>query len=138
MEFTIEQHLRCTPEHAFDLMADARNEPRWNRQVSRSELRSDEPIGRGSRFVTVNRGKEYDASISEYERPSRLAFDVTGQMDVKATFTFAARDGGTDYRATFDFTPHGSMRLMGPVLKPMIAASLKKESASFKALCEGD
>ena len=41
----------------FDLMADSRNEPRWNSQVSTTELVSDEPVAQGSEFTTVNRGR---------------------------------------------------------------------------------
>lgn len=136
MEFTVEQQIGCTPERAFDLMADARNETSWNSAVSRSELQSGEPVGEGSRFLTVNRGREYDATIATYERPSKLVFDVRGQMDITATFTFAPADGGTAVRGRFDFRPKGAMKLMAPLLRPMIGASLRKESASFKSLCE--
>jgi len=54
-------HVACPAEQAFDLMADARNEVRWNLRVSRSELVSGDLIGAGSRFLTVNRGQECEA-----------------------------------------------------------------------------
>jgi hypothetical protein len=138
MEFVVEQHIRCTPEHAFDLMADARNEPRWNSQVSRTELRGEEPIGQGSRFLIVNRGQEYDASIATYERPSTLVFEATGATNLTIAYSFAPGDGGTRYRAAYDFRPRGVARVVMPLLKTVIRRSLHKETASFVALCEAD
>ena len=55
-------------------LADVRNEPRWNDQVSRSELVSSGSIAKGSRFKTVNRGYEYDAVITTYEVVMRYVF----------------------------------------------------------------
>jgi Polyketide cyclase / dehydrase and lipid transport len=136
MEFTIEQHIRCTPERAFDLMADARNEPRWNSQVSRTELRSDEPIGLGSRFVIVNRGQAYDTVIATYERPSVLVFEATGPTDLTIAYAFRPAGEATSFRADYDFRPKGASRLLMTPLKRVIRRSLHRESASFAALCE--
>ena len=136
MEFTLERHLRCAPEHAFDLMADARNETKWNSQVSRSELRSEEPVGPGSQFLIVNRGQEYDATLATYERPSRLGFQIHGQMEMAIAYSFAPDEDGTRYRAVYDFRPTGATKLLAALLTPVIRRSLNKETDSFKALCE--
>lgn len=69
MQVVVNQQIACAPEVAFDLMADVRHEPEWNSQVSRAELTSGEPIAAGSRFVIVNRGEAFDATISTYDRP---------------------------------------------------------------------
>ncbi len=137
MEFTLEQHIRCPSERAFDLMADARNEPRWNSQVSRAELRSDEPVGQGTQFVIVNRGQEYAVTLATYERPTRLVFDVRGQMDISIDYRFAPQGDGTGYHAVYDFRPKGAMKVLAALLRPVIRRSLHKETASFVALCEG-
>jgi uncharacterized protein YndB with AHSA1/START domain len=60
----------------FDLMADTRNEPQWNSRVSTSALVSGEPIGKGTEFTTVNRGQTYRATVTEYDRPRHLGYDV--------------------------------------------------------------
>lgn len=65
-------------EQVFDRMADVRNEAEWNSQVSRSDLVSGEPIGLGTTFLTVNRGQAYDATITTYDRPNEISFDVVG------------------------------------------------------------
>jgi hypothetical protein len=124
------------PDVAFDAMADARNETKWNSKVTRSELVSGEPIGRGSRFETVNRGQTYDATITEYDRPSRITFEVTGkQMDITSTFTFTGDAQGTALQGAFDFRPKGALKVLFPLIRPMIKRDLPKQMQSFSAFC---
>jgi hypothetical protein len=68
MHVVAERQIACAPEVAFDLMADVRNEPGWNSQVSRTELKSGESIAAVSPFVIVNRGEAFDATISTHDR----------------------------------------------------------------------
>jgi hypothetical protein len=137
VEFEVNTEIARPPVEAFDKMADARNEVHWNSQVSRSELVSDEPVGQGSRFTTVNRGKEYDATIATYERPARLVFAVTGApMDITATFEFTGTDAGSSLHGSFEMRPKGIMKAMFPLLKPMVAKDLARQSQSFKTFCE--
>ena len=137
MPFTVESEIARPPEEVFDRMADARNETSWNSQVSRSELLSGEPIGSGSRFVTVNRGKEYAATIATYERPSALAFDVSGGgMDITATFRLRPSATGTLLTAEWDMRPKGARRLVFAAMRPVIQRDVDRRSASFKAFCE--
>ena len=134
--FDASRELATTPEVAFDAMADARNEVQWNSKVTRSELRSGEPVQKGSRFQTVNRGQTYDATITEYERPSRITFEVTGkQMDITTTFTFAPDAQGTLMRGEFDFRPKGVLKLLFPLMRPMIRSDLPKQMGSFADFC---
>ena len=130
--FDVSRELETTPEVAFDAMADARNEVRWNSRVSRSDLVSGEPVQQGSRFQTVNRGQSYDATITEYQRPGRLTFEVTGkQMDITSTFSFEANAKGTLLRGEFDFRPKGLVKAMFPLMRPMIRGDLPKQMESF-------
>jgi hypothetical protein len=57
-------------------------------------------------------------------------------MDISATFTFAEADGGTELDGSFDFRTKGLVKVMFPLLAPMIRRDLPKQAASFKALCE--
>jgi len=134
--FDVSRALATSSEVAFDAMADARNEVRWNSKVTRSDLVSGEPVQQGSRFQTVNRGQTYDATITEYQRPSRLTFEVTGkQMDITTTFTFSADGQGTLLRGEFDFRPKGLLRVMFPVMRPMIRGDLPNQMESFSTFC---
>ena len=121
----------------FDLMADARKETVWNSQVASGELVSDEPIGLGSRFVTVNRGQSYDATITACDPPHEIAFDVVGKtLKIVGRFRFADLSGNTVLRANFDMTPLGFMKVLLPLMSPMVRRDFPKQLNSFKAFSE--
>jgi hypothetical protein len=114
-----------------------RSETRWNTQVSRSELVSDEPVRHGSAFKTVNRGKEFAATIGTYERPSRLVFDVTGQaMDITVTVDFRSEPAGTALAAVYEMSPKGFLKAIFPLMAPVVRRGLAEQSRNFKAFCE--
>jgi uncharacterized protein YndB with AHSA1/START domain len=137
MAFTEEMHIDCPSATVFDLMADARNETRWNASVSRAELVSDEPIGVGSRFIVVNRGREDEATITVFDRPERLEFAVASKaMDIDITYTFAESDGTTTAVGNFDARPKGFMKVLLPLLMPLIKRDLAKQHTRFRKFCE--
>lgn len=137
MEFSAESDIARSPGEVFDRMADARNEPSWNTQVSKSDLVSGGDVGPGAKFVTVNRGKPYDATITTYERPGRVVFEVTGKpLDITASFTITPRGEGAHVESRFDFRPKGSMKLMFPLMQSAIRKDIAKQSESFKRFCE--
>ena len=137
MAFTEEMHIHCPSTTVFDLMADARNETRWNGSVSRAELVTDEPIGEGSRFTVLNRGREDEVTITLFDRPERLEFVVTSKaMDIDITYAFAENDGTTTAVGKFDARPKGFMKVVLPLLMPVIKRDLAKQHANFKELCE--
>ncbi len=137
MAFTERMQIACPQSKAFDLMADARNELKWNDDVSAVELRTDEPIGQRSTFIVVNRGREDAATITRFDRPERLAFVVASkQMDIDIKYTFEAAEGGTLAVGTFDARPKGAMKVFLPLLMPMIKRGLAKQHANFIRLCE--
>jgi len=121
----------------FDLMADARNEAVWNSKVTSSELVSAEPIGLGARFVTVNRGQSYDATITTYDRPNEIAFNVVGKtLKIVGRFRFSDAGAVTVLRASFDIQPSGFMKVLLPVIAPMVRRDFPKQLNSFKSFCE--
>jgi len=137
MEFSAESDIARSPDEVFDRMADARNEPAWNTQVSKSYLVSGGEVGPGAKFVTVNRGKPYDATITTYERPGRVVFEVTGKpLDITASFTISPRGEGAYVESRFDFRPKGSMKLMFPLMQSAIRKDIARQSESFKRFCE--
>jgi hypothetical protein len=132
----VSREIATNSEVAFDAMADARNEVHWNSRVSRSDLVSGEPVQKGSRFRTVNRGQVYEATIKEYERPARLSFEVTGkQMNIKTTFRFAASAKGTVLQGDFEFRPKGFLNVLFPLMHPMIRGDPPKQMGSFADFC---
>jgi uncharacterized protein YndB with AHSA1/START domain len=124
------------PETVFDMLADLRHDTEWNSRVSRAELLSAEPVGPGSRFALVNGGTAYDVTITRYERPSLLAFEASGNPDLTITYTLTATGDGTELQSDFDFRPRGALKLVFPLLGPVIRRDVPKQYASFKARCE--
>ncbi len=118
------------------MLADLRNEPRWNSRVSSSELRSAEPVERGSRFAVVNGGTAYDVTITSYERPSRLVVEASGNPDLTIGYTLTPTAEGTDLESDFDFRPRGVLKVLFVLLAPLIRRDVPKQYASLKALCE--
>lgn len=139
MAITQTMTMTCPPEVAFDLMSDVRNEARWNDGTRRVEMLTDGPVGRGSRFVTDIGPPlgEIDVTIAVFDRPERLEFDSTSRaMDLTITFRISSSSGVTTMVGDFVPSPKGVMRLLFPLLKPMIARDMAKNHAKFEALCE--
>src|SRR6476619_4415636 len=97
--------IACPPERVFDTLADMRNETGWNSGVSVAELRSEEPVGGGSRFHVVNNKTPYEVTIETYERPSLLVFEATGKPDVTITYKLTPTAAGTELSGEIVFRP---------------------------------
>ena len=136
MRVTTTTRIGCPPEDVFDLLADLRNDTQWNSRVSSAELRSPEPIGLGSRFAIVNGGTPYDVTITSFDRPSRLVFEASGKPDLTIACTFTPRGNETELEGDFDFRPRGALKVLFPLLAPVIRRDVPKQYASLKALCE--
>ena len=139
MTITEDLHIDCAPTIAFDLMADVRNEARWNDDVSRAEMTTNEPVGRNSRFVT-HHGRplgQIEATITEFDRPERLGFSATSKrMDLVVSLTFTGTGSGTLLHGIYEPKPKGVMAMLFPLLRPMIRRDMAKQHQNFKALCE--
>ncbi|MEI8406513.1 MULTISPECIES: SRPBCC family protein [unclassified Kribbella] len=108
-------------DEVFDLVADERNEPRYNPRIVRAEMVSEGPVGAGARFVAQpkNMGArgEMSVTILEYDRPHSLHNVVrSSYLHVDGTLTFEAVDGGTRLKWDWDMALVGPMRILSPVL----------------------
>ena len=108
-------------EEVFDLVADERNEPRYNPRIVRAEKLSEGPVGAGARFAAEPKGMgdrgRMTLEILEYERPHRLRnVVVSSYMRVEGTLTFEDLGGATRLRWDWDMRLLGPMRLLSPVL----------------------
>ncbi len=135
MKVDVTEDVAVTRPRVFDLMADARNEPIWNTQVTSSELETPEPIGNGSSFTSVYRGQTYAVTITDYERPSRFTFTVTGKpMTIVARMRFEEYRSSTRLRAEFDLRPRGVMKARPAAAGPRRPARLPQTSRRLQAL----
>ena len=108
-------------EEVFDVVADERNEPRYNPRMVHAELISEGPIGLGARFraelETMGRVMPMVVEFSGFERPWRLASVTRSSiMETEGALTFESVPGGTRMRWSWDVRPRGVFKLMGPVV----------------------
>ena len=128
--------IASPPERVFDMLADLRNDAQWHSRVSTVELLGPEPIGEGTRFKMVNGGSPYDVTIAEYDRPSRLVIEASGKPDLTLVYTLKPTSDGTELESDFDFRPRGALKVLFPLLAPVIRRDVPKQYASLKTLCE--
>jgi uncharacterized protein YndB with AHSA1/START domain len=105
----------------FDMVADERNEPRYNPRIVRAQKVSEGPLGRGARFVAQPKSMgtkgQMTLEVLEYDRPHRLHNVVrSSYMQVEGTLTFEEVEGGTRLRWDWDMGLVGPMRVLSPVL----------------------
>ena len=108
-------------DEVFDLVADERNEPRYNPRIVRAEKVSEGPVGRGTLFVAEPKSMgargEMTVEVMEYDRPRRLHNVIrSSYMQVDGTLAFEEADGGTRLTWDWDMGLVGPMRLLSPVL----------------------
>jgi Polyketide cyclase / dehydrase and lipid transport len=81
-------------------------------------------------------GTAYDVTITGYDRPSRLVFEASGKPDLTIACTLTPTGEGTELESDFDFRPRGALKVLFPLLAPVIRRDVPKQYASLKALCE--
>lgn len=109
-------------EQVFDVVADERNEPRYNPRIVRAEKTSHGPVGPGTRFTAEPKGigpkRAMTVEVIDYDRPGRLVMSIrSSYMHVDGTLTFAPVDGGTRMRWSWDMRLRGAMRVLSPLLR---------------------
>lgn len=105
----------------FDLVADERNEPRYNPRIARADKVTDRPIGAGARFVAEPKGMgrrgKMTMEIVEYERPRCLHNVVRSPyLLVDGTLTFEETGTGTRLRWDWSMVLRGPFRVLAPLL----------------------
>jgi F420H(2)-dependent quinone reductase len=105
----------------FDVVADERNEVRYNRRLLRVEKITSGPIGRGTQFrvvtKTIGRPVEMTIEFTDYERPRRLAsLTHLPTMEIQGTLNFDPVAEGTRMRWSWELQPRGVLRLLTPLI----------------------
>ena len=138
MKITLRITVNRAAAEVFDHIADARNEAKWNATLTDYKLVSQGPIGKGSQFSYQNRGNTFHSTLSEYDKPDHLAFQVHGKpMDIVAQVQLEPVSAGvTNVVAEYVFMPKGAMKIMLPLFGPMLKKAFAKEFENFKQFSE--
>jgi polyketide cyclase/dehydrase/lipid transport protein len=109
-------------EDVFDFVADERNEPRYNPQMTLAEKVTEGPIGVGTKFHAVMTGAGGGAAMTteftEFDRPRRIAETThMSNMNINGVLTFEPVAGGTRMSWLWDLEPRGVYKVLGPVIR---------------------
>ena len=124
------------PEAVFDLMADCSNEPLWNPDALEVTRIDDGLVAVGAEWEGRYKGMgNMRIRLDEYERPTRLKFTTSGdKLDMRWTFDYSPSGASTTHvDAHAEIQAKGPMRLMGPLLGPMIKRTFSKRPAQVQA-----
>jgi len=128
-------------DEVFDFVADQRNEPAYNPDMTLSEKVTGGPLGVGTRYRALTEG---------YGKPTSLAIEVTGyerprvldtsthmeQMDIHGGLSFEEIPGGTRMNWSWSLHPVGALRFAGPLIARMGRKSELKIWTGLKAYLE--
>jgi hypothetical protein len=110
-------------DEVFDFVADERNEPKYNPQMTLAEKVTQGPIGVGSRFhcvMTGARAADMTVELTEFDRPRRLGSTTQiPNMDIHGTLLFEAQGQSTKMRWLWNIEPRGFIKLLGPIVRRM-------------------
>jgi hypothetical protein len=129
-------------EEVFDFVADQRNEPIYNPRMLQSEKITDGPIGVGTRFRAAarsgRRAAEMLIEVTEFQRPRRLGSRTTmSDVDVDGGLTFEPVSGGTRLSWSWEVSPRGPLRLLGPLVARLGRRQEQMIWTGLKAQLEG-
>jgi carbon monoxide dehydrogenase subunit G len=129
--------LERPPEDVFDYLVDMRNELEWNPDVESMEKILDGPIGLGTKFRAKWKQTELvEVECVEFERPLAWRYDGGGPLSASVRATLAPHGAGSLLTVYFDVRAHGKLRLLFPVLLPMLRRSEKKNMSRIKRAVE--
>lgn len=127
----------------FDVVADSRNEPRYNPQMLSAEKLSDGPVRLGTQFRAVMKTRRGTTALlielTEYARPTRLgSASQLAAMTSSGRLTLAPVDGGTRLHWSWEVRPRGPARLLSPLITWVGRRQEQRIWAGLKALLEAE
>lgn len=121
-------------EDVFQYFADPGNDPQW-RGHGVKEISVEGAMGKGARVHQKLAAGPFgsavtaDMDVTEYEPPTRLAFQViTGPLRPKVEFTFASVGPGTEVTFSIDAALSGVKKVM---MEKMAQKNMAAEAAAL-------
>jgi hypothetical protein len=116
-------------DEVFDFLADLRNESLWNPRVRRLTLATPGPISAGSVFRGSYQGLgALQTILTEYERPTRIAFRSEGpRASLAGEFTLHSDKDGVEANLAADVRPKG---LLLSLLAPLLTVAFRRQNVA--------
>lgn len=129
-------------EVVFDVVADQRNEPGYNRMMTAVTKLTEGPIGVGTRFeaAVMTRGTPQPVTIeyTGFERPHRIAsHSVMDGATVRGHVGCDPAPTGTRFSWDWEITLTGPARLAGPLVAVIGRRRERTIWTGLKRLLEG-
>jgi hypothetical protein len=125
--------IQRSPAEVFDYCTDLRREPEWNPRTRRIQKLTNGPIGLGTRYQGEwIKGDPMTIEFVRFERPvawasvgrsRRLVANSNGQVSTTL--------GGTRLVVRIQLQPQGALRLLRPVLGPIMR---RREQHNLRAI----
>ena len=125
----------------FAFVEEGANMPAWDSDLLKATMTSDGPIGVGSTFhldIKPFMGEtEGTGQIVAYEANKRIELQfVMGKLKPHVFHLFEAAGGGTTFTRRVVMELSGFMRLMSPLMRPMLRKKNVQYLATLKQLVE--
>jgi carbon monoxide dehydrogenase subunit G len=132
-----------SPEQVWEAIADYSFDLRWRKGLL--EMSPDPPggpqVGTKVHEVVRTSGRDFvaDTTVTEVEPGASYRFAGEGTIGGVAggrSVRPGSEGDGAVFTYEIELTPSGGMRLLGPVLGPMVRSGLKKDLRKLKELLE--
>jgi Polyketide cyclase / dehydrase and lipid transport len=114
---------------------------RWDPAVAGMERLTDGPLRVGTRGLETRSfgGKQTaEFEVTQLDRPQLFGFrNITGPFALERQYRFAGAEGGTTVDFVFDMVPRGAMRLLFPLIRPIIARQVRANIGRIPGLVPG-
>jgi uncharacterized protein YndB with AHSA1/START domain len=141
VDFTIETEIARPPSEAFAFVTDPTKLALWQTDKVSCVPEPDGPLGLGSRMREVTRapgGKKVvsPVEVAEYEPDRVFGMRMIEGPPIHGRVTFDPSERGTRLQFRIYGEPKGVMRLVEPILKPIIKRNFARYCANLKRVLE--
>jgi len=130
-------------EQVFTFVVDMENLPHWARGVVDAWRTTSGPEGIGTTYRIAGRflGREIASTyeLTAYERPTTFAATgAIGPIPLREVYTFTTTPRGTQVHVVSEMEPRGVVRLLRPILSPLLARLIETDLRRLKRRLEDD
>ncbi len=144
-EITVRKHVAAPVEKVFALATDFRNVPRFVKGITKLEVITDGPVGKGTRFretrKVFNREATEEMEVTDFHPPRGYSVGCESHgCRFDTDFTFSPDGEGTALEMTFRAKPVTfGAKVMSVLMRPMMKSVMKecaKDLDDLKAAAE--
>lgn len=141
MQVTIRQAIKRPAAEVFEYLADASNNPTWQKGMVSCTWEGDGPIAVGSRYRQeagfLGKSILSRFEVTDFEPGIRVSIaTIESTFPIQVTRSVEPTDDGCVAQAQVSGEPSGCLKLMGPLMGPMLRNSVSKDYKRLAALLE--